>query len=102
MTPTRSPLQQQRPADRIARMQQQQTGSNEFRGPPQATGSAEPPQVGEGNVEADRVYRQRTARYLQQADVAADAARAAPRSAEEARDLARAEREARSHAKGER
>jgi hypothetical protein len=102
MTATRSRLQQQRPADRIARMQQQQTGSNEFRGPPQAAGSAGTPQMGEGNVEADRAYRQSAKRYLQQADVAADAAHAAPRSAEEARELARAEREARSHAKGER
>ncbi len=68
MTPTRAPLQQQRPTDRIARLQQQQSGSNEFRGPPQGFGGAGTPQMGAGDAAADRPPRDRSARDLPQAE----------------------------------
>ena len=56
---------------------------------------------GEGDYEAARRYRKRTADYLEKSDVRKDAARAKPRSRGEAEQLAAAEAAGRKRAKGE-
>jgi len=56
---------------------------------------------GEGDYEATRRYRQRTATYLAKGSVRKDAARAAPRTPREAEDMAAAEAAGRKRAKGE-
>jgi hypothetical protein len=104
---SRNPSQQQQPSgDRVA--QQQMSGSNEFQeqGQPQgsddqAQGGGKPQQMGEGSYEGARDYKERTERYVKNADVEADAEAAKPRSEQEARELKQAEDEGRSHAKGE-
>jgi hypothetical protein len=53
---------------------------------------------GEGDYAADRRYRERTDKFLQDADVEEVARAAAPKSGEEAREMAAAEKEGRSHA----
>jgi hypothetical protein len=55
---------------------------------------------GEGNYEATRKYNQRTKKYLDSADVSADAHRAAPGDPQEAREMQQAEAEGKRHAKG--
>jgi len=56
---------------------------------------------GEGDREADRRYRKRTAEFLENNDVEKAAVRAAPRSRAEAEDMAAAEAAGRKRAKGE-
>lgn len=56
---------------------------------------------GEGDYEATRRYRQRTAEYLRSNDVRQDARRAAPRSRKEAAELEAAEVAGKRRAKGE-
>jgi len=56
---------------------------------------------GEGDYEATRRYRQRTATYLAKRSVRKDAARAAPRTRREAEDMAAAEAAGKKRAKGE-
>ena len=56
---------------------------------------------GEGDYEATRRYRKRTAAYLGSHDVEKEARRAAPRSRQEAKALAAAETAGRKRAKGE-
>jgi hypothetical protein len=53
---------------------------------------------GEGDYTADRRYRERTDKFLKDADVEQVARDAAPKSGEEAREMAEAEKEGRSHA----
>ncbi|KQT09428.1 hypothetical protein [Ramlibacter sp. Leaf400] len=106
----RSTSQQQQPAgDRLAQ-QQQMAGSNEFQkqgqpgeqqGSPQQGGAGKPQQMGEGSYEGARDYKERTERYVKNADVEADAEKAKPRSEQEAREMKQAEEEGKSHAKGE-
>ena len=91
--------QQQGGHDPIARMQQM-AGSSEFQ-PPGQQGGGKPQQMGEGSYEGSREYKERTERYLEKADVEADAEKAKPRSDEEARELKQAEDEGRSHSRGE-
>lgn len=62
---------------------------------PPATGQ----QIGEGSYEGARDYRKNISAYLQDADVAADAKAAQPRSAAEAAELKAAEDAGRSHSK---
>ena len=57
--------------------------------------------MGEGSYEGAREYKERTERYVKNADVEADAEAAKPRSEQEARELKDAEEEGRSHSKGE-
>jgi hypothetical protein len=57
--------------------------------------------MGEGDYEATRRYRKRTAEYLGRNDVEKDARRAAPRSRQEAKDMAAAETAGRKRAKSE-
>lgn len=92
-------LQQQQPAMRGDR-QQQQAGSTEFQQKPAAQqgGQVE----GEGSYSATRNYQKNIGEYLKDADVQKDAEAAKPRSEAEARELDEAEREGRSHSKGER
>ena len=102
---SRSTSQQQQPAgDRVAQ-QQQMSGSNEFQkqGQPgqQQGASGKPQQMGEGSYEGSRDYKERTERYLKNADVEADAEKARPRSEQEAREMKQAEEEGKSHSKGE-
>lgn len=102
---SRSTSQQQQPAgDRLAQ-QQQTAGSNEFQkqGQPgqQQGGSDTPQQMGEGSYEGARDYKERTERYVKNADVEADAEKAKPRSEQEAREMKQAEDEGKSHSKGE-
>jgi hypothetical protein len=56
---------------------------------------------GEGDYEATRRYRKRTARYLENNDVRKDAKRAAPRSRKEAAELEAAEAAGKRRARGE-
>jgi hypothetical protein len=56
---------------------------------------------GEGDYEAPRRYRKRTAEYLQNNDVEKAAVRAAPRSRGEAAEMAAAEAAGKKRAKGE-
>jgi len=56
---------------------------------------------GEGDYEATRRYRKRTADYLANNDVEKAAVRAAPRSGSEARELAAAEAAGKRRAKAE-
>lgn len=56
---------------------------------------------GEGDYEATRRYRKRTAQYLESNDVRKDARRAAPRSRREAAELEAAEAAGKRRAKGE-
>ena len=56
---------------------------------------------GEGDYEATRRYRKRTAEYLGSHDVEKEARRAAPRSRQEAKAMAAAETAGRKRAKGE-
>lgn len=56
---------------------------------------------GEGDYEATRRYRKRTAEYLGSHDVEQEARRAAPRSRQEAKALAAAETAGKKRAKGE-
>jgi hypothetical protein len=56
---------------------------------------------GEGDYQAARRYRKRTAEYLEKNDVKKDAVRAKPRSRAEAEALAAAEAAGRKRAKGE-
>jgi hypothetical protein len=96
--------QQQPPGDRVAR-QQQMSGSTGFQAPPQpgqGDSAGKPEQMGEGSYQGSRDYQERTERYLDKADVDADAERAKPRSEQEARDMEAAEREGKSHTRGER
>ena len=107
---SRSTSQQQQPAgDRLAQ-QQQMAGSNEFQKqgqpgqgqPGQEQGSpGKPQQMGEGSYEGARDYKERTERYVKNADVEADAEKAKPRSEQEAREMKQAEDEGKSHSKGE-
>ena len=108
---TRSTSQQQQPAgDRLAQ-QQQMAASNEFQkqgqpgqqqgGAPQQGGTGKPQQMGEGSYEGARDYKERTERYVKNADIEADAEKAKPRSEQEAREMKQAEEEGKSHAKGE-
>ncbi len=102
---SRSTSQQQQPAgDRLAQ-QQQMAGSNEFQKqgqPGQQQGTPDKPQqMGEGSYEGSRDYKERTERYLKNADVEADAEKARPRSEQEAREMKQAEEEGKSHSKGE-
>jgi len=97
--------QQQGGHDPIARMQQM-AGSSEFQPPGQQGGdrkpqAGKPQQMGEGSYEGTREYKERTERYLEKADVEADAEKAKPRSEQEARDMKEAEDEGRSHSRGE-
>jgi hypothetical protein len=96
--------QQQQPArDRIA-VQQQMSGSNDFQAQPQPGqpgADDKPKQMGEGSYEGTREYQKRIQRYLDQADVNADAEKAKPRSEQEARELEQAEKEGKSHSRGE-
>ena len=58
-----------------------------------------PPDIqGEGDYAADRRYRERTDKFLKDADVEEVARAAAPQSGEQAREMAAAEKEGRSHA----
>ena len=111
---TRSPSQQQQPAGDRAAQQQQMAGSNEFQnqgqnqGQGQAQqpgqqqgGSGQPQQMGEGSYEGARDYKERTERYVKNADIESDAEKAKPRSEQEAREMKQAEDEGRSHSKGE-
>ena len=102
---SRSTSQQQQPAgDRVAQ-QQQMSGSNEFQkqGQPgqQQGADGKPQQMGEGSYEGAREYKERTERYVKNADVEADAEKAKPRSDQEAREMKQAEEEGKSHSKGE-
>ena len=105
---SRSTSQQQQPAgDRLAQ-QQQMAGSNEFQnqGEPgqagqQQGGSGKPQQMGEGSYEGARDYKERSERYVKNADIEADAEKAKPRSEQEAREMKQAEEEGKSHSKGE-
>lgn len=54
---------------------------------------------GEGNYEAARDYDERTRKYLENADVEADARRAEPGNEAEAKRLEQAERAGKRHAK---
>jgi len=56
---------------------------------------------GEGDYEASRRYRKRTAEYLQNNDVEKAAVRAAPQSPAEAEELKAAEAAGKKRAKGE-
>lgn len=95
----------------VPRILQQPPGSGSDRpqepaGPAdsQSGPGAQSPQqdIGEGSYQATRDYQEDIGDYLKQADVAADAKDARPRSQQEARELDAAEREGRSHSKGER
>jgi len=103
---SRSTSQQQQPAgDRLAQ-QQQMAGSNEFQkqgqpGQQQGGAPGKPQQMGEGSYEGARDYKERTERYVKNADVEADAEKAKPRSEQEAREMKQAEDEGKSHSKGE-
>ncbi|HEY8360125.1 MAG TPA: hypothetical protein VIL30_21930 [Ramlibacter sp.] len=81
---------QQQPARDSDEQQQQQRGG--------AWGQVE----AGGSYSAGRNYQDNVRRYLERADVQADAEAARPRSESEARELEQAEREGRSHSKGER
>jgi len=99
---SRSTSQQQQPAGDSLAQQQQKSGSNEFQkqgqqGQPQD----KPQQMGEGSYEGARDYKERTERYVKNADVEADAEKARPRSEQEAREMKQAEEEGKSHSKGE-
>ena len=61
-----------------------------------------PEQIGEGSYEATRDYQKNIADYLKDADVAADAKAAKPKTEQEAVDMEKAEEEGKSHSKGER
>lgn len=105
---SRSTTPQQQPAGDTLAQQQQMAGSNEFQnqgdpGQPgqQQGGAGKPQQMGEGSYEGARDYKERTERYVKNADVEADAEKAKPRSEQEAREMKQAEEEGRSHAKGE-
>jgi hypothetical protein len=87
-------MQQQPP--RHSDPQQQQAEANDFQ--PKA-GATKPQQMGEGSYEGSRDYKERTEEYLKNADVAADAEKAKPRSEQEARDMEQAEQEGKSHSK---
>jgi len=87
-------LQQQPP--RHSDPQQQQAGSSDFQPKPAAS---KPQQMGEGSYEGTQDYKERTEEYLKNADVAADAEKAKPRSEQEARDMEQAEQEGKSHSK---
>ncbi len=89
-------LQQQ--PERDSGRGQQQSGSNEYQPKPGAKGGQE---MGEGSYQASRDYQKNIQEYLKDADVAADAKAARPKSEQEAREMSEAEREGRSHAKGE-
>jgi hypothetical protein len=106
----RSTSQQQQPAGDALAQQQQMAGSNEFQNqgqgqqgqdqPGQQQGG-KPQQMGEGSYEGARDYKERTERYVKNADVEGDAEKAKPRSEQEARELKQAEEEGKSHSKGE-
>jgi hypothetical protein len=91
--------QQQGSRDRVAQMQQM-AGSSEFQ-PPEPDKAGKPEQMGEGSYEGTREYKERTERYLEKADVGADAEKAKPRSEAEEREMKEAEDEGRSHSRGE-
>jgi hypothetical protein len=59
----------------------------------------EPANQGEGNVTADRHYRDATEKFVRSGQVDEAAADAAPANDAEAREMEEAEREGRSHAK---
>ncbi len=65
----------------------------------QPSDAAPPPPLGEGSYEASQDYEERMRRYMERADVQADAEAARPADEAEARELKRAEEEARSHTK---
>lgn len=88
-------LQQQPP--RHSDPQQQQAGSSDFQPKPDAGKPQQ--QMGEGSYEGTRDYKERTEEYLKNADVAADAEKAKPRSEQEAREMEQAEQEGKSHSK---
>lgn len=90
---------QQQPA-RDSDPGQQQSGSNEFQ--PKAGAQQGGQQMGEGSYEATRDYQKNIKEYMKDADIAADAEAAKPRSEQEARELDEAEKEGRSHSRGER
>ena len=89
---------QQQPT-RETNQQQQQSGSNDFQ--PKGAPKGQQQQMGEGSYEATRDYQKNIKDYLKDADVAADAEAAKPKSEQEARELDQAEAEGKSHSKGE-
>ena len=97
-----SQQQQQPGGDRLAR-EQQMAGSTEFQSQGQGgqQQGGKPQQVGEGSYEGARDYKERTERYVKNADIERDAEAAKPRSESEAREMKDAEEEGRSHSKGE-
>lgn len=89
---------QQQPPREDSDPQQQRAGGTDFQSKPQGQDAVE----GEGSYSASRDYQKNIKEYLDQADVAADAEAAKPRSEQEARELEQAEREGKSHSRGER
>ncbi len=63
-----------------------------------AQNESQPQVQGEGDYAADRRYRERTDKFLKDADVEEIARAAAPKSGEEAREMAEADKQGRSHA----
>ena len=101
MSDRNSTQKQQQPAVDPLAKQQQTVGSNEFQDAGQPQGGGKPQQMGEGSYEGARDYKERTERYVKNADVEADAEAAKPRSEQDAREMKQAEEEGKSHSKGE-
>lgn len=95
-------LQQQPPRKSDSQQQQQRSGAADFQPPAKPQGAPSGKVEGEGSYSATRNYQRDIKEYLDEADVAADAAAAKPRSESEAQELENAEREGLSHSKGER
>ena len=65
--------------------------------PPRETPQKQKMQIGEGSYEGTQQYAEGISKYLETADVEADAKAAAPHSAKEAEEMKNAEAEAASH-----
>ena len=65
--------------------------------PPRETPQKQKMQVGEGSYEGTQQYADGISKYLETADVEADAKAAAPRNSDEAEEMKKAEAEAASH-----
>lgn len=65
--------------------------------PPRETPKKQKAQIGEGSYEGTQQYAEGISKYLETADVEADAKAAAPRNANEAAEMKDAEAEAASH-----
>lgn len=68
--------------------------------PPRKTPQKQKAQMGEGSYEGTQQYAEGISKYLETADVEADAKAAAPRNADEAKEMNDAEVDAASHGTG--